>query len=64
MGHIRAVWLAIVLLFAVITATASGMLSWLGGMNPANALLAGAGAFAGTVILALAVIHFLTDAER
>jgi hypothetical protein len=34
--------------------------SWIGGMNPAQAILAGAGSFGETTILLLKVIRFVT----
>lgn len=62
--YIRALWLAITVLAASMVGTSAGVLSWLGGMNSPNAILAGGGAFAGTVILGLTVIHFLTYTKQ
>jgi hypothetical protein len=63
MGHTRVLWLALSVLFALFLGASGGVLSWLGGMNPPNAVLAGAGAFAGTLALVLAVIHYLAAPE-
>ena len=62
--YIRALWLAITVLAAGMVGVTAGVLSWLGGMNSPNAILAGGGAFAGTVILGLTVIHFLTHTKQ
>jgi hypothetical protein len=64
MYNTRALWLAIMLLAASILGTSGGLLSWLGGMNTPNAILAGAGAFAGTLLLGIAVAHFMFLVER
>jgi hypothetical protein len=60
MGDTRALWLAITMLAAALLGASAGLLSWLGGMNPPNSILAAAGAFAGTMLLILAVVHFLS----
>ena len=59
MNNIRAIWLGIILLAATMIGSAGGLLSWLGGMNVANAILSGAGTFSGAIILILALFHFL-----
>jgi len=64
MHHTRSIWLAIILLFAVITGAAGGVLSWLGGLKPAHAVLAAAGTFTGAVLLGLAIGHFLTGTDQ
>ncbi|WP_371785535.1 hypothetical protein [Streptosporangium subroseum] len=51
--------MAIILIVAVLAGAAGGLLSWLGGSAVANAILTGAGSFAGTVILLLAIGYFL-----
>jgi hypothetical protein len=58
----RGLWLAITVLAAVIVGTAAGLLAWLGGMNPATAILTGGGAFAGTVVLVLTMVRFTAGA--
>jgi hypothetical protein len=58
--QIRAIWLAVTLLAGAIIGTAAGLLSWAGGTNPFNAVLTGAGAFAGTVIFIVTLIKFAT----
>jgi hypothetical protein len=59
----RGIWLAIIMLVALVVGAAGGVISWIGGMHPANAILAGSGTFAGTVFLVIAVIYFLHDAK-
>jgi hypothetical protein len=61
---LRSLWLAITVLTAVLVGSAGGLLSWAGGMNPPAAILAGAGAFTGTVLLLLAMLHFASDARN
>ena len=59
-GSERALWLAIALLSAVLVGAAAGLLTWTGGANPANAVLAGGGAFGAATLLLLTVIQFAT----
>lgn len=59
----RGVWLAIIVLAAALVGLVAGLLSWAGGMNPANAVLAGGGAFAGGVLLLLSAVQFVAGAE-
>jgi hypothetical protein len=54
---LRSVWLAIATLTAVIVGAAAGLLSWAGGLNPPNAILAGGGAFGGALLLILTLLH-------
>jgi hypothetical protein len=60
MQNLRALWLAVSVLSAGLVGASGGILSWLGGANPANAILTGAGAFVATVLLFLAIVRFLT----
>ena len=55
----RGLWLAVGLLFSLVTAIAGGVLAHLSGVHPATAVLSGAGAFAGTVTLFVLVANFL-----
>lgn len=55
----RALWAAFTLLTSAVIGMSGGVLSWLGGVSAPNAILAGAGAFAGSVILILTIMHFL-----
>lgn len=55
----RVLWLAIIVFVAMMVGAAGGMLSWLGGANVPNAVLAGAGSFGATVLLMLAIAYFL-----
>ncbi|WP_406733486.1 hypothetical protein [Streptomyces sp. NBC_01794] len=59
MHDIRLIWLALMLQLAVVIGVVGGALSWLGGANPAHAVLTGAGVFSGAVLLLLAVAGFL-----
>jgi len=52
-------WLANVLLAALVIGAGAGWLTWAGGANTANAILAGGGAFAATAFLLIALIQFL-----
>ncbi|BCJ58214.1 hypothetical protein [Micromonospora endophytica] len=52
---------AIALLAALLIAAGATWLAWFGGANPANAALAGGGAFTATVFLMIALIQFLDD---
>ena len=63
MDNIRAAWLAIIMLTAAMLGGICGWLSWLGGMNPPNAILSGAGAFGGTVMLIISLFHFITGSK-
>lgn len=56
---LRPLWLAYILLVATFVAVAAGLLSWLGGLNPATAVLAGGGAFSATTLLFIALQQFL-----
>lgn len=56
----RALWLAIATLAASIVAAATGLLAWVGGMNPPTAILTAGGAFAGTLLLILTAVRFTT----
>lgn len=47
------------LLTAALVAVIAGLLAHAGGASIPNAILTGGGAFAGTVILLLALAHFL-----
>ena len=60
-GHGQAVWLAISLLTSALAAAAGGWLSWLGGLNAANCVLAGGSAFGATLVIMIVVIQFLQD---
>jgi hypothetical protein len=57
----RGIWLALAVLAAALVGSVGGLLSWIGGMNPAQAILAGAASFGATTILLLKVIRFVTE---
>jgi len=54
----RAVWIALILLCAAFVAVAAGLLAYAGGANVPTAILTGGGAYAGTVLLLLALAHY------
>ena len=56
---LRGLWLAIVMLAAVLVGAAGGLLAWGGGANPPMAILTGAGTFSGAVLLFLAMFRFV-----
>ncbi|MEV6303465.1 hypothetical protein AB0M02_28915 [Actinoplanes sp. NPDC051861] len=62
--EIRSLWLACVLIVALISAIAAGILSWAGGMNPPMAVLAAAGAFSGSALLLLSLLKFALAAPE
>jgi hypothetical protein len=57
-SSVRGLWLAVILLTAVLTGSAGGLLAWLGGANPPKAILTGASVFSGTVLLSLTMLLF------
>ena len=59
----HAVWLAVMVLAAVIIAGASGFLAWLGGAKVPIALIAAASAFGGALALFLLVAGFLAGSS-
>ncbi|SDQ03151.1 hypothetical protein [Thermostaphylospora chromogena] len=58
---LRALWLAVILIGSIIAAIVCGVLTWLGGVHPALAVVNGAGGFATTVGVFLAIAHFLSE---
>jgi heme A synthase len=58
---LRAVWTAIILLTAVLVSFAAGLLSVVGGIPVPLAIITAGGAFGGTIVLLLALAHFLTE---
>lgn len=58
-SFIRGLWTASALLFSIITGISGGVLAWLGGDNPPDAVMAGASTFAATMILAVLILEFL-----
>jgi hypothetical protein len=56
--QIRAIWLTLIVLIGVIVGGVAGLLAWAGGSNPFNAILTGAGSFAGTVIFILTLVKY------
>lgn len=56
---LRALWLAYTLLLSSITGITGGVLAWLGGDNPARAVIAGGATFAATTGLAILVLTFV-----
>lgn len=55
----RGLQVAVLLLAAFVLGVCAGVLSWLGGMPVAAAVLAGFGAFGGVVLFILAILRFM-----
>jgi predicted branched-subunit amino acid permease len=60
----RSVWIALILLAAVPIGTAAGWLAHAGGATAPASILTGGGAFAGAVLLFIAVHQFSTSDRR
>jgi hypothetical protein len=60
----RALWLALMTFFSLALGAVAGLLDWAGGSNPFTATLTGGGAFAATLLLLLAVVHFASSGSR
>ena len=56
---LRILWVCGTLLFGVITGISGGALAWLGGDNPAKAIMTGAATFAATLTLVLLILNFV-----
>jgi hypothetical protein len=56
---IKALWVALCIMFALLVGVAGGILAWLGGQHPPGAILIGGGAFGGTVTVALMIMNVL-----
>ena len=57
---IKALWVALCMMLALVIGVATGILAWLGGQHPPGAILIGGGAFGGTVTLALMIKNALS----
>lgn len=55
----RRVWAAIIMLGALVVAGMAGVLSWFGGTNPPNAVIAAGAAFCGLTSFGFTVFEFL-----
>ncbi len=60
--ELRALWLACILITALIVGLVAGVLSWAGGMNAPTAVLTGSGAFSAGALLMLSLVKFATAA--
>jgi hypothetical protein len=58
---LRPIWIALILIVAVIVGTSAGLLAFASGAHVAVAVLTGGGTFAGTVMLLLALLKFALD---
>lgn len=56
----RALWLALMIFFALVVGAVAGLLAWAAGNNPFAAVLKGEGSFGATVLVLLAVFYFAT----
>ncbi len=61
---LRAVWAAIFVLMAALVAAVAGFLAWAGGAEPPHALLTAGGAFGATILLLIALAHYLDVGTR
>ncbi|HEY0530702.1 MAG TPA: hypothetical protein VGD29_03805 [Actinoplanes sp.] len=59
--EMRKIHFALITLFALLTGAAAGLLDWLETQHVAAGLLYGAGAFAATIALGMAVVQFLRE---
>lgn len=57
-GSSRVMWVAIILIMAVLVGAAAGLLKWHGGAKPTSSILVGGAAFGATVLLLLGLIEF------
>lgn len=62
-GASRPIWVAIIVLTAVLIGTTTGLLSAAGGVPTPLALIAGGGAFGGATALLLSIAQFLTGTK-
>jgi hypothetical protein len=60
----RALWLALMIFFALAVGTAAGLLTWAGGDNAFVAVLTGGASFGGTLLLLIAVFHVATAGSQ
>jgi hypothetical protein len=60
----RGLWLACAVLLSTIVGIGGGVLSFIGGDNPAKAVVAGAATFAGTMALVILVLTFIASPGR
>ncbi|MEU4712940.1 hypothetical protein AB0F73_04655 [Micromonospora purpureochromogenes] len=63
MSQDRPIWLAVIVLAALMVAAGAGFITWLIAKNAGKAILAGASAFAGTVFLLMGMAYFLIGAS-
>jgi hypothetical protein len=61
---LRALWLACALLLSTIIGICGGVLAWLGGDNPAKAVITGGAAFAAVTTLAILVLSYVAARRR
>jgi len=59
----RHLWLAVIIVFSIMVGAAAGLLTGLSARDPVTGILTGAGGFAGTVLLLLAIAAFLTPSS-
>ncbi|GAB3864501.1 hypothetical protein GCM10029963_75010 [Micromonospora andamanensis] len=56
----RSVWTAVIMLGALVVGCLVGLLTWLGGANPPNAILTAGASFCGLTSFGFTVFEFLT----
>jgi predicted branched-subunit amino acid permease len=57
-GSVRAIWIALIMIIAVMVGVAAGLLASASGASVATAVLTSGGTFAGTVMLLMALLNF------
>jgi hypothetical protein len=60
----RALWLALMVFFALVVGLLAGLLAWAGGDNPFAAVGGGGTAFGGTVLVLFAIFYFATHGPK
>jgi hypothetical protein len=60
----RALWLALMVFFALVVGLVAGLMAWAGGDNPFAAMRGGGTAFGGTVLVLFAIFYFATHGPK
>ena len=60
----RQVWIALMVLTAAVVGIVAGFLAHASGINPPAAVLAGGGAFGTSILILLAIAHYLGGEHR
>jgi hypothetical protein len=60
-SSIKALWVALCVILALLVGITAGILAWLGGQHPPAAILVGGGAFGGTITVTLMIMNALEE---